>query len=201
MKNSLLFLLTLLPFPAMAGSHTWSGNGVNDLFSNSANWSAGGVPTAAEVAPVILHFPANSGSPTPLDDISGLVVDSITFDGGGYNLRGNGVATLAFRRISVGSFSILCTNSAALSDKIDATLPLVFNATATVKADNVLNLDSTLSGSGGLSTQGGIWLRGITANTYTFTTNATEKAGKRAAPSTAGGECAEGNLHFPGRTC
>jgi fibronectin-binding autotransporter adhesin len=158
----------------------------------------GGVPTAGEVAPVTLNFPANSGSLTPLDDISGLVVDGITFDGGGYNLQGNGVAKLTFRRVPVGSLSILCTNSAALSDEIDATLPLVFNATAIVKADNILNLDSTLSGVGGLSTQGDIWLRGITANTYTFTTTVT--SGTLHLAKTAGLSCFAGALTADGGT-
>lgn len=198
MKTTLLFLLALFPLTTHAGTHTWSGNGANDLFSNSANWSAGGVPTAAEVAPVNLHFPANSGSPTPLDDISGLVVDGIIFDGGGYNLQGNGVAKLTFRRIPVGSFSILCINSAALSDKIDATLPLVFNSTAIVKADNILNLDSTISGVGGLSTQGDVWLRGTTANTYTFTTTVT--SGTLHLAKTPGLSCFAGALAADGGT-
>lgn len=198
MKISPLCLLVLLSLPLHAGTHIWSGNGINDLFSNAANWSSGGVPTTSETSPVILHFPANSNSPTPIDDIIGLAVDGITFDGGGYDLKGNGSVTLSFKRQSVGAFAILCTNSNSLPTKINTTLKLSLSSKSQIKTDSTLHIESAISGAGGPSTQGDVWFDGASPNTYSFDTASI--GGILHLAKQSGTDCIGGNLVADGGT-
>ena len=157
------------PIAASSATHVWSGNGINDLFTTAANWSAGGVPVVGEAGLVLLQFPANSGSPTPLDNIPGLAVDGISFAGGNYALRGSGGVTLTLRRVT--GVSIVCTASGGLPNRIESSLPLVIASTTRVQTDYHLNLDSAISGIGGLKCEGGdIHLRGTASNTFAFTT-------------------------------
>ena len=187
----------LLPSASRAATHVWSGNGINDLFTNAANWSAGGVPAVGESGTVLLQFPANSASLTPLDNIPGLAVDGVSFAGGNYTLGGSGGVTLTLRRAPVGVFSIVCTASNGLADKIASTLPLVIASTTRVQADFRLNLDSAISGSGGLKCDGGdIYLRGAVANTYAFTTTVT--AGTLVLAKSAGVNSIGGDLVIDG---
>ena len=161
----------LLPSSALAATHVWSGNGINDLFTTAANWSAGGVPVVGEPGLILLQFPAVPGSHTPLDNIAGLAVDGISFAGGNYNLRGSGGVTLTLRRAVASALSIVCTASGGIANKIEASLPLVLASTTRVQTDHHLNLDSAISGLGGLKCEGGdVHLRGTASNTYAFTT-------------------------------
>ena len=71
----------------VAGSTlTWTGAS-SSLFSDSANWSPAGVPQDGDA----LSFPASASNKTNTNDIAGLSVLSLTFNGGGYTLDGNAI--------------------------------------------------------------------------------------------------------------
>src|SRR5262245_40911528 len=88
-----LALATLSTFTARAGSHTWSG--LNSVyFNNASNWSYGGVPTAGEQN-VYLYFPAGATRYTLSNNIPGLTVTGIGFNGDNYALYGNSITLAA----------------------------------------------------------------------------------------------------------
>jgi len=65
----------------------WSG-AVNSLWSNSGNWVGGIGPAAGDR----IEFPASGSNKTNTNDLSGLVLTSVTFNGGAYTLGGNALA-------------------------------------------------------------------------------------------------------------
>lgn len=75
-------------------THTWTGAGADNLWSNAANWT-GGSPATDVSGNIDLIFPTNAAQLVVQNDIAALVVDSITFNaaGGtsanGYTLNGN----------------------------------------------------------------------------------------------------------------
>ena len=163
-----LFLLScLIPALLHAGTHTWSGAGANDLWSNATNWSAGGVPVAGE-ANLELVFPVTASSKTLIDNIPGLVVDVITLEGGGWSLHGqNGaVLTLSGER----GYNFVTTNANFSPNAVQTSLPIVLAATSRFNTAANLDLYSVISGPGGLTSYGQLTLRGPSDNTYTGTT-------------------------------
>jgi Ca2+-binding RTX toxin-like protein len=93
----------------------WTGAGDGLYWSNPLNWS-GSAPTAAESS-VTLDFPADAQPLAVYNDISGLTVQSVTFEGA-YTINGGGV-TLA-GSIATGGFAVEWTVPISLS--ADATL-------------------------------------------------------------------------------
>ena len=125
-------------------AHTWSGGGgtANLNWSNPLNWAGGSAPVANET--VDLTFPAGAGNLANTDNVSGLVVHSLTLAGGNYHIGGSGVS-LAFQNGSqvqnTGPMNALLGN-----------LPLQFQAvggsihTFTVAAGTALSLAGPLGG-------------------------------------------------------
>src|SRR5712691_2176067 len=67
-----------------AGTHVWSGT-QGGLWSNPANWSSGGAPSAFEAAPVVIQFPATPSAEREMtNDLVNLRVDVLAFFGGNY---------------------------------------------------------------------------------------------------------------------
>jgi fibronectin-binding autotransporter adhesin len=164
------FLLLVSAPTARAGGHTWSGAGINDLWSNPANWSSGGVPSAAESHPLTLVFPDDATSKTPIDNIPSLVVDVLTINGVGYNLGGLNAASLTFT--GVRGYNLISTGTNTGANQINSSLPLVLSATIDVLTggSQTLKIASVISGAGGLSVYGQIDLSGTAANTFTGAT-------------------------------
>ncbi|MEJ5277288.1 MAG: autotransporter-associated beta strand repeat-containing protein, partial [Thermogemmata sp.] len=67
----------------------WTGSGGNNNWSNPANWQGGVAPTSA--ANPDLVFQTGASRLNTNNDISGLVVRSITISGSNYNLGGNAI--------------------------------------------------------------------------------------------------------------
>lgn len=89
-----LALILLAASPALQGaSHTWSGaSPVDGNWSTAANWSAGGPPVNLE-HDVVLVFPAAMGQMATMNnDLSGLVVTSMTFADTAYAVGGNSIS-------------------------------------------------------------------------------------------------------------
>ncbi len=183
----LLILLALIRLPATAAVHTWSGAGANTNWSNAANWSSGGVPTAGEVA-LELVFPAAVpvASKSNVDNIPGLVVDVMTVDGGSYHFFGQGGATLSFS--GKRGFNFIAKNTTNSSDQIDtfeSSLPLVLPITSRFDANYFVEISSVISGAGGLAIYGLFTFKGTADNTYQGTTTVALGGGLRLA-KTAG---------------
>ncbi|MDB6027205.1 MAG: hypothetical protein JWM68_3428, partial [Verrucomicrobiales bacterium] len=85
------FLLMIFALPVCAATYTWIGTGFmgspDYLWSNPFNWQGASAPQTGETN-VIIIFP-NSGAPrNTTNDIGGLVVESIRFQGDNYTVAG-----------------------------------------------------------------------------------------------------------------
>src|SRR5262245_33541875 len=150
--------MLLIAQTAQAGSHTWSG--ANSIyFNNQSNWSYGGAPTNGEQN-VYLYFPVVATRYTCSNNISGLVVKSISFSGDNYTLQGKSI-TVTDNLISSGAANFV-------------TAPIVLGGNVSVNVSNsqVLSMNSAISGSGNLTKiGGGTWyLYPSDANTYSGST-------------------------------
>jgi fibronectin-binding autotransporter adhesin len=191
----LLATLILLNTQAHAAVHTWSGNGVNANWSTAANWSSGGVPAVGEVG-LELVFPASVpfAKKNSVDNLPGLVVDVMTVDGGNYHFFGLSGASLTFS--GKAGFNFLATNTTASSDQIntfDSSLPLVIALNSRFKANWNVEIQSVISGPGGLALDGRFYFMGTAANTYQGTTTI-EPGGRLFLSKTAGVNCFAGPL-------
>ena len=103
-------------------SHTWSGAGGNELWSNAQNWSVGGAPAVGEIA-VTLSFPSvtNSSYKTSQDNIPGLTINSITFTGNGYTITQGSSAVLT---LSGTAGDNIFSNVGSGTNTFDISLPL-----------------------------------------------------------------------------
>jgi hypothetical protein len=125
-------------------AHTWSGGGgANANWSNPLNWAGNSAPAANET--VDLTFPAVAGNLANTDNVSGLVVHSLTLTGGSYHIGGSSGVSLAFQTGSQ------VQNGGQANDLL-GNLPLQFQAvggsihTFTVAAGTALNLAGPLGG-------------------------------------------------------
>jgi fibronectin-binding autotransporter adhesin len=151
---------------ARAGTHTWTGGGANELWSNAANW-AGGAPTAVEAAPVVLIFP---GGVTTTNNIAGLTIDSLIFSGDNAVLHGSGGATLTFR--GNGGTNLFCSTGLYASNAIAGTLPVTLNGSNYFRMNasfHLMGVFSVVSGPGQLTLEGdgSFYYSGTQANTAT----------------------------------
>ncbi len=171
LQSLFLLVITLaagLPPAARAGTHTWTGGGANEFWNTAANWT-GGAPTAGEAAPVTLVFP---GGVTTTNNVVGLTVDSIVFNGDGAVLHGSGGGTLIFR--GAGGTNLLTTSSLYASNTLASTLPVTMNGSNYFRfgvSYHDLAILGVVSGSGGLAIDGlgSIFVGGSQANTVTGT--------------------------------
>ena len=79
-----------VPRAAHADTCTWTGNGASNLWSLSANWTCSGshlVPQDGDS----LVFPASALEFESVNDLTDLIVQSITIDDYRYQLSGNGI--------------------------------------------------------------------------------------------------------------
>lgn len=144
-----LAILLLAASPALLGaSHTWSGaSPVDGNWSTAANWSAGGPPVNLE-HDVVLLFPAAMGRMATMNnDLTGLVVTSMTFADTAYAVGGNSMSLGGTVSVTGGvSYSAVALN-----------VDVVLTGTSFLQPTNVtssgdsyeLALYGTLSGAAG----------------------------------------------------
>jgi autotransporter-associated beta strand protein len=144
-------------------THFWIGPASGDVWSNPSNW-ANGVPTTGESGGTVVRFNTGTNS---TDDINGLIVDQILFDGGNNLVQGTtplGIshATLTTNIQSVSGQNTLAGNLLLVVQ--GSFLGVTVNAGALVIAGNI-------SGNGGLIMQGDATLALTGTNSYTGETD------------------------------
>ncbi len=120
-------------------THTWTG-AVSNLWSNNGNWT-GGAPTTDSLADLV--FPTGVANLTNINDITNLLINSITYTGSGYTTSGN---QLAFTAVGVpGTITIGATVTGA--DAFNAAVVFSFYGMTVNVASNAatLTLGGTLS--------------------------------------------------------
>ncbi|MDB6028100.1 MAG: Extracellular serine protease precursor [Verrucomicrobiales bacterium] len=150
--------------PAYALSHIWSG-AVDSLWSNPANWSAGGAPVVGEAFPVSLTFLLSPTRFNTTNNIGNLAVDGVTFNGSGYNVG----ALSGYDLILTNAGSIFSTGA---NNVFGASIGLVLTQMKTFTVLGSLTIQSPISGPGGINMNGNgqLTIAGTSANTYTNAT-------------------------------
>src|SRR5439155_10386592 len=69
-------------------NHIWTG-AVSNLWSNNGNWNGGAPNTDTSGTPVALIFPTGASNLANTNDITNLIIASITYTGSGYMTTGN----------------------------------------------------------------------------------------------------------------
>jgi autotransporter-associated beta strand protein len=78
------------PDAAHADICTWTGSGASNLWSLAANWTCSGSHLVPEDGDALV-FPASATEFESVNDLTGLIVDSIAIDDFQYQLSGNGI--------------------------------------------------------------------------------------------------------------
>lgn len=176
---SLALIFWLGACSAQAASHTWAGVGITGNWSLPANWAANNPPAAGEAAPVSLTFPSGAAQLNNTNNLGGLVVDSLTFSGSGYNLNGSGVGTNLTLH---GGGGTVVLNFGNTTNTFNTSLNLILsnNVPVTVNSGGSLLVDGQMLGQGGFTKQGvgAMTILSLFNNTYagsTFVTAGTLK--------------------------
>lgn len=159
----ILHLILFLPQPwAQAAVRVWDGSH-SGYWSNPQNWSGNVAPAAGDD----LVFPAGAANLTNTNDLTSLTFNSITVTGSNYVFRASGTGALQLTggisaQHSAGSCTVAqpvrlraaqtweCTTAGArLEMSADLALDLG-SYTLTVAGSGRVQLDATISGTGGL---------------------------------------------------
>jgi len=130
-----------------AATHTWTGNGNSNLWTDSANWEGENPPRSGESGAVLV-FPLGTSRLSSSNDLTSLTVAQLVFSGTSYVLKGTDALVLGS---SLGP-SIVASGS---SNRI--ALPLVLQTTNlfSVATNASLSLAGRLSGPGAFALVGG----------------------------------------------
>ncbi len=168
---------------ARADDRTWTGGGVNDLWTTADNWLSGEAPVAGDA----LSF----GGTTRLAPSNDIAADT-SFAGITFN-SGAGAFVLSGNRITLGGN---VTNNAASPQTVQ--LDMILDSTRTVAGSDSITLAGVLSGDGGLTKSGSgeLLLSGSSPNTYNGVT--TVSGGTLRLGKTAGVIAVPGDLVISG---
>lgn len=119
---------------------TWSGAAGN-LWSNAGNWMGGVIPQSGDR----LRFPAGAANLSNTNDLAGLSLHSIVFEGAGYALGGNGVVLTNAISVAAGASG----NVVAIPVDVQA------NAVSIALGRESLRLTSALAGNGPVAISAG----------------------------------------------
>jgi autotransporter-associated beta strand protein len=89
MASAAMFWLAA-PGPAYADTCTWTGGGASNLWSLAANWTCSGAHTAPQDGDTLV-FPASGLQFANVNDLDGLIVETIAIEDLQYQLSGNGI--------------------------------------------------------------------------------------------------------------
>jgi autotransporter-associated beta strand protein len=98
----------------------WTGGGTNNLWSNPSNWQGGVAPTSA--ANPDLVFPSGAARLNNTNDLSGLVVRSITVSGSNYTLGGNAIQLAGNVVVASGVSNVRITLNANFTTTVSVTV-------------------------------------------------------------------------------
>lgn len=145
----------------------WSGAGLNNLWSNPANWQGNAIP--AIDGTVDLVFPAGAARQLNQNDFLSAQFKSISFSAGGYNLQGN---ALTLGTAVDGTGNIIAQGASGSTNTIQFNIVLGGGASQrqyiTVLSGTNLNIAGTLTGSAELfKDQNGTLI--LSADNTTFT--------------------------------
>jgi hypothetical protein len=130
---------------APAQTFIWSGSGgINNAWSNGANWQGGVAPTGSAVDLDSLSFPIGAGNTNTVNDLSAAAFSSITIQGSGYTLGGN---PLTLGDPSSGGNSLI-VNSGASGVNLTLDVELTGPASAKQFFEVGSGADLTITGSG-----------------------------------------------------
>jgi len=93
-------LAGLMALPTLATERTWTG-AASGFWSNPGNWSPSGKPQNGDD----LEFLGNDSNDTTTNDLSGLVVTSLTFSEDNYWITGNSLSITSFINNAPFAFS------------------------------------------------------------------------------------------------
>ncbi|MCS7272484.1 MAG: autotransporter-associated beta strand repeat-containing protein, partial [Gemmataceae bacterium] len=131
----------------------WTGAGNNNNWSNPNNWQGGVAPTSA--ANPDLVFPSGAARLNNTNDISGLVVRSITFSGSNYRLQGNPITLAGNIFVATGVSNILMTmSSITLTTTVGVTVNNLADLTITSSINGAATAVLTKLGPGNLTLSG-----------------------------------------------
>ena len=163
-----------IAFSTSAVTYVWTGAGANDYWSTPGNWSGAVAPSAGE-AGIALVF-SNGYPKTVTNDIVGLAVAAIQFQGSNYVVHGKPSGnSLGFRGTGLGGFGLTANGN---NCQFAGSCPLVLSNAGIVliSGTNTLKLSSSISGPGGItkSGPGSLLFNATQANTYSGTTMVTD---------------------------
>ena len=176
--NAWLFILWLSLVGSQATTYTWTGTGFfgqDFLWSNDFNW-AGGVAPSANETNVTIIFPNDNSPRISTNDVVGLKVNSIQFQGTNYVVHGKPAGnTLNFLGTGLGGWAVLASRD---GNYFASTCPLNLNNSGFVAVSSgcTFSVLSTIGGAGGLtkSSPGTLKFAAGGANTYVGTTTVTD---------------------------
>jgi autotransporter-associated beta strand protein len=162
--------LGLASVQSEGGTHTWVGTTTNGFWTTPANWQSSSVPALNE-SPLHLIFPSGATRKTMTNNFNGLSLDTITFQGGAWNVFGAGAnAALSLRDpLSISNIGVT-----AGSATFHTGVPFVFGGDNAFSAatNATLVLSNVMSGVGGFNKLGigEVLMNGVLDNTYAGTT-------------------------------
>lgn len=171
---ALTLVLTAFAINSLAATYTWTGTGFfgtkDYLWSTPANWAGLAAPSPGETNVTII-FPNTSAPKITTNDIVGLSVATIQFQGTNYVIHGKPAGNALGLNGGIFNWVVLATGD---NCSFANTCPLSLQTTGVVAVTTglTLTIKSTIGGPGGFTKMypGFLDLQANGANTYTGTT-------------------------------
>ncbi len=158
---ALLALFALCVGAPAYAAVTYSWTGTSDaLWSNLDNWDPVGVPASGDS----VVFPFGVSNLVTTNDLPGLTLNRVVFNGGGYTVDGNGIAVTGSVGGSYGGVFNVPVDVAADGAELNSS---TFNAAVNVAGNGVILSNSTFNAALNLSTHpvtmNYVWLTGASS--------------------------------------
>jgi autotransporter-associated beta strand protein len=157
---SLLLFLTGAS-SAQADTYTWTGAGLNNNWSNPANWQGNAAPNVADGSPDRLVFPSDAIQKTMNNDLPVNTQIALLDFRGGYVLNGNHLVVYEGITVQILLFGLVDINTELQLDSDDAAVPVTIDTNTTLRISGAISGQSELRKTG----VGTLHLDGLSANT------------------------------------